>query len=61
MVPQLYGGREKTEATYSPCMGESGPPAGRGGHHYQDAVREVLAANAELPVLARKERQKRRR
>jgi hypothetical protein len=31
------------------------------GRQYQDAVREVLTANAELLVLARKQRQKRRR
>lgn len=31
------------------------------GRQYQDAVREVLAANAELLVLARKQRQKCRR
>jgi hypothetical protein len=31
------------------------------GRQYRDAVREVLAANAELLVLARKQRQKRRR
>jgi uncharacterized protein YqeY len=28
------------------------------GRQYQDAVREVLAANAELLVLARKQRKK---
>jgi hypothetical protein len=31
------------------------------GHEFQDAVREVLTANAELLVLARKQRRKRRR
>jgi hypothetical protein len=33
----------------------------KAGRRYQDAVREVLAANAELLVLARKQGQKRRR
>jgi hypothetical protein len=31
------------------------------GHEFLDAVREVLTANAELLVLARKQRRKRRR
>jgi len=31
------------------------------GRQYQDAVREVLTANAELLVLERKQRQERRR
>ena len=30
LVLQLYGGRERTEATYSPRMGANGPPARRG-------------------------------
>jgi len=30
------------------------------GREFQDAVREVLAANAQLLVLARKQRRKRR-
>ncbi len=32
-----------------------------GGREYQDAVREVLAANAQLWVLAQKQKPKRRR
>jgi len=31
------------------------------GHQFQNAVREVLTANAELLILARKQRRKRRR
>jgi len=31
------------------------------GHQFQDAVREVLAANAELLVLARQQRKKKRK
>jgi hypothetical protein len=31
----------------------------RAGHEFQDAVREVLTANAELLVLARKQKSKR--
>lgn len=31
------------------------------GHEFQNALREVLTANAELLVLARKQRRKRRR
>jgi hypothetical protein len=31
------------------------------GHEFQDAVREVLAANAELLVLARQQRKKNRK
>jgi len=31
------------------------------GRQHQDAGREVLVANGEFPVLARKQRQKRRR
>jgi hypothetical protein len=30
------------------------------GHEFQDAVREVLAANAQLLVLARQQRKKRK-
>jgi len=33
----------------------------RAGREFQDAVREVLTANAELLVLARQQRRKRRR
>jgi len=33
----------------------------RAGREFQDAVREVLTANAELLVLARKQQRKRRR
>ncbi|HEX8811871.1 MAG TPA: DUF6788 family protein [Terracidiphilus sp.] len=32
-----------------------------GGREFQDAVREVLAANAQLLVLARKQRKKKKR
>jgi len=31
------------------------------GHEFQDAVREVLAANAQLLVLARQQRKKKRK
>jgi hypothetical protein len=33
----------------------------RAGHEFQDAVREVLAANAQLLVLARRQRKRKRR
>jgi hypothetical protein len=33
----------------------------RAGREFQDAVREVLAANAELLILSRQQRRRRRR
>jgi hypothetical protein len=61
LVPQLYGGREKRKQYIPHAWVQVVRQRIKAGRQYQDAVREVLAANAELLVLERKQRQKHRR
>jgi hypothetical protein len=61
LVPQLYGEREERKQHISHALVQEVRQRVEADCQYQDAVREVLTANTELLVLARKQRQKRRR
>ena len=58
LIPQLYGGWKKRKQHIPHALVQEVRQRVESGRRYQDAVREVLAANAELLVLARKQRKK---